>query len=154
MGSTSSVNLLAYSFGDRLGSGDEILVSVLEHHSNLVPWQRLAERRGIVLRFLPMTHDGRLDLEWLETEITDRCRRTQRADFPHCALRLVSPLVALTHCSNVTGAMTEVGRVVAAARTVGAKVMLDGAQRAPHGPLDFWSQDLWADRDRGAVGAG
>jgi len=118
-GATSSINLLAFSFGSVLEPGDEILLSVLEHHSNLVPWQKLAERRGVVLRFLPMTSDGRLDLDWLDSELTDRCR-----------------LVALTHCSNVTGAMTDVARVVAAARAVGAKVMLDGAQRAPHGPVD------------------
>ena len=118
-GATSSINLAAFSFGALLESGDEILLSVLEHHSNLVPWQKLAERRGVVLRFLPMTADGRLDLDWLESELTDRCR-----------------LVALTHCSNVTGAMTDVARVVAAARGVGAKVILDGAQRAPHGPVD------------------
>jgi len=124
-GATSSVNLLAYSFGDLLKPGDEILISMLEHHSNLVPWQRLAERCGVVLRVLPMTPDGRLDLEWLETELTDRCR-----------------LVALTHCSNVTGAITDVGRVVAAARTAGARVMLDGAQRAPHGPLDLRALDV------------
>lgn len=119
-GATSSINLLAHSFGASLNPGDEILLSVLEHHSNLVPWQMLAARRGVVLRFLPMTDDGRLNLDWLATELTDRCR-----------------LVALTHCSNVTGAITDVARVVAAARAVGAKVMLDGAQRAPHGPLDM-----------------
>ena len=118
-GATSSINLVAYSFGALLKPGDEILLSVLEHHSNLVPWQKLAERRGVVLRFLPMTGDGRLDLDWLDSELTDRCR-----------------LVALTHCSNVTGAMTDVARVVTAARAIGAKVMLDGAQRAPHGPVD------------------
>jgi cysteine desulfurase/selenocysteine lyase len=118
-GATSSINLLAHSLGALLRPGDEILLSVLEHHSNLVPWQKLAERRGVVLRFLPMTPDGRLDLDRLDRELGDRCR-----------------LVALTHCSNVTGALTDVARVVAAARAVGAKVMLDGAQRAPHGPLD------------------
>lgn len=118
-GTTSSINLLAFSFGELLKPGDEILLSVLEHHSNLVPWQKLAERRGVVLRFLPMTGDGRLDLDWLDSELTERCR-----------------LIALTHCSNVTGAMTDVARVVAAARVVGAKVMLDGAQRTPHGPVD------------------
>jgi len=123
-GTTSSINLLARSFGCQLEAGDEILLSVLEHHSNLVPWQGLAER-GIVLRFLPMTPEGRLDLDWLETHLTDRCR-----------------LVALTHGSNVTGALTDVGRVVAAARAVGAKVMLDGAQRAPHGPLDVRALDI------------
>ena len=147
-GTTSSINLLARCFGCFLKSGDEIMLSVLEHHSNLVPWQKLAEQQGVVLRFLPMTPDGRLDLSWLESELTDRCR-----------------LVAITHCSNVTGALTDVASVVAAARAVGAKVMLDGAQRAPHGPLDlrkldsrflrfFRSQDLWADRYWRALGPG
>ena len=109
-GTTSSINLLAHSFGARLQPGDEILLSILEHHSNLVPWQRLAQRQGVVLRFLPMTPEGRLDLDRLDSELTERCR-----------------LVALTHCSNVTGALTDVGWVVAASRAVGAKVMLDGA---------------------------
>jgi len=124
-GATSSINLLAYAWGESLKAGDEILLSVLEHHSNLIPWQELAKRRGIVLRFLPMTNEGRLKLDALETELTDRCR-----------------LVALTHCSNVTGALTDVPRVVAAARAVGAKVMLDGAQRAPHGPVDVRKLDI------------
>jgi cysteine desulfurase/selenocysteine lyase len=118
-GATSAINLLAYSFGSGLARGDEVLVSMLEHHSNLVPWQQLAERQGVVLRFLPITPEGRLDLARLPSELTERCR-----------------LVALTHCSNVTGALTDVAPVVAAARAVGAKVMLDGAQRAPHGPVD------------------
>lgn len=124
-GTTSSINLFAYSFGDLLNPGDEILLSVLEHHSNLVPWQRLVLRRGVVLRFLPMTPDGRLDLAALDSELRPRCR-----------------LVALTHCSNVTGAVTDVGRVVSAARSIGAIVMLDGAQRAPHGPLDLRKLDV------------
>src|SRR5271167_3316712 len=118
-GATSAINLLARSFGAGLKPGDEILLSALEHHSNLVPWQQLAARTGVVLRFLPLTRDGRLDLDWLDSELTERCR-----------------LVAITHCSNVTGALTDVGRVVAAARVRGAKVMLDGAQRVSHGPLD------------------
>lgn len=124
-GTTSSINLLAHSFGRLLKPGDEILLSILEHHSNLVPWQRLAEQRGIILRFLPMTPQGRLDLDRLDCELTARCR-----------------LIALTHCSNVTGSLTDVGRVVTAARAVGAKVMLDGAQRAPHGPLDLRRLDV------------
>jgi cysteine desulfurase/selenocysteine lyase len=124
-GATSAINLLASSFGSSLSPGDEVLLSVLEHHSNLVPWQQLAESRGIVLRFLPMTAEGRLDLEQLGAQLTERCR-----------------LVALTHCSNVTGAVTDVPRVTKAARAVGAKVMLDGAQRAPHGPLDVQELDL------------
>ena len=118
-GATSSINLLAHCFGEELKPGDKILLSILEHHSNLTPWQSLAERRGVALRFLPMTPEGRLDLDSLGTQLTDRCR-----------------LVAVTHCSNVTGAMTDAPSIVAAARVVGARVFLDGAQRAPHGPLD------------------
>lgn len=118
-GTTSSINLLAHAFGAGLQPGDEILLSVLEHHSNLVPWQRLAAARGLSLRFLPMTPEGRIGLDEIDSRLGGRCR-----------------LVALTHCSNVTGALTDVGRVVAAARRVGARVLLDGAQRAPHGPLD------------------
>jgi cysteine desulfurase/selenocysteine lyase len=124
-GTTSSINLLAYSFGALLQPGDEILLSMLEHHSNLVPWQKLAQRRSVVLQFVPMTPQGRLNLDRLDSVLTDRCR-----------------LVALTHCSNVTGAMTDVARVVAAARRVGARIMLDGAQRAPHGPLDLRKLDI------------
>jgi len=118
-GATSALNLLAFSFGERLKPGDEVLLSVLEHHSNLVPWQQLAARRGVSLRFLPVTTDGRLDLHALKDELTGRCR-----------------LVALTHCSNVTGAVTDIRRVAAAASTVGARLLVDGAQMAPHGPLD------------------
>ena len=124
-GTTSSINMLAHCFGASLNPGDEILLSVLEHHSNLVPWQRLAARRGLVLRFLPMTDDGRIDMDRLQSELTSRCR-----------------LVALTHCSNVTGSLTDVARVAAAARHVGAKILLDGAQRAPHGPLDMRRLDV------------
>ncbi|PWB59619.1 MAG: selenocysteine lyase [Bradyrhizobiaceae bacterium] len=124
-GATAALNLLAHGLEASLREGDEILLSVLEHHSNLVPWQQLARRRGVTLRFLPMTPDGRLDLDWLESEITPRCR-----------------LVALTHCSNVTGALTDVRRVVAAAHAVGARVALDGAQRAPHGPVDVRRLDI------------
>jgi len=124
-GATSSINLLAHCFGTFLHGGDEVLLSMLEHHSNLVPWQRLADRAGIVLRFLSMTPDGRIDLDRLDTNLTQRCR-----------------LVAVTHCSNVTGAMTDVERITAGARAVGAKVMLDGAQRAPHGPIDVRRLDV------------
>jgi cysteine desulfurase / selenocysteine lyase len=124
-GTTSAINLLAHSHGTGLSRGDEILLSVLEHHSNLVPWQQLSERTGTVLRFLPIRPDGHLDLNKLDSELTNRCR-----------------LVALTHCSNVTGALTDVARIVNAARSVGAKVMLDGAQRAPHGPLDVQALDI------------
>ncbi len=118
-GTTAGINLVAHSCGDQLKAGDEIVVSDLEHHSNIVPWQLLRDRRAIVLKPLPPTADGRIDLASIDEIVTDRCR-----------------LIALTHVSNVTGAVTDVARVVEAAARVGAKVLLDGAQRAPHGPLD------------------
>lgn len=125
-GATSALNLAAFSFGETLGPDDEVLVSELEHHSNLVPWQMLRDRRGLTLRAIPTTPDGRLALDTLEQLLTPRCK-----------------LIAVTHCSNVTGAVTDVARIVEMARTVGARVLLDGAQRAPHGPVDV--QSLGAD---------
>jgi len=119
-GTTSSLNLLAHAFGERLHEGDEIVLSILEHHSNTLPWRALAKRRGVKLRVLPITEDGRIDLARLADFVTPKCR-----------------LIAITHCSNVTGAITDVAPIVAAARSVGAAVALDGAQRAPHGPLDI-----------------
>ncbi len=118
-GTTGSINLVARAFGDGLATGDEVVISVAEHHSNIVPWQMLRHRRAIVLKALPVGDDGRLDLTALERTVTRHCR-----------------LIAVTHVSNVTGAVTDVARIVAAARAVGAKVLLDGAQRAPHGPID------------------
>lgn len=119
-GTTGALNLVARSFGETLQPGDEIVTSEIEHHSNLIPWQMLRDRRGLVLRVLPVTEEGRLDLSVLERIVTPKCR-----------------LIAVTHVSNVTGAVTDVPAIVAAAKAVGAKVLLDGAQRAPHGPLDL-----------------
>ena len=119
-GTTGSLNLVARAFGDTLSAGDEVVVSGIEHHSNLVPWQMLRDRRGVVLKILPVTDDGRLDVSALDRTLTPRCR-----------------LVAVTHASNVSGAVTDVAPIAAAAREVGAKVLLDGAQRAPHGPIDI-----------------
>ncbi len=118
-GTTSAINLAAHSFGALLSEGDEIVFSLLEHHSNIVPWQMLRDRRGVVLKVLPVTDDGRIDLDCLDEVVT---RRTK--------------LIALAHVSNVTGAVTDIARVVAAARDVGARVLLDGAQAVPHGPVD------------------
>jgi len=119
-GCTGAINLMAHAFGATLKGGDEILLSVLEHHSNLVPWQMLRERAGIALRFIPTTADGRLDLDAAERLVGPRTR-----------------LIAVTHTSNVTGAETDVARLVGLAKAVGARILLDGAQRAPHGPLDL-----------------
>jgi cysteine desulfurase/selenocysteine lyase len=119
-GTTASINLVAHAFGDTLQPGDEVAISLLEHHSNIVPWQMLRDRRGIVLRVLPITAEGRLDLRRLDEAVTPKCR-----------------LIAVTHASNVTGAVTDAAALVQAARAVGAKLLLDGAQRAPHGPIDL-----------------
>jgi cysteine desulfurase/selenocysteine lyase len=119
-GTTAAINLVAHSFGAMLSPGDEVVISELEHHSNIVPWQMLRDRRGIVLKAIPVTHDGCLDLGKLGQLVTRRCR-----------------LIAVTHASNVTGAVTELDRVIDAAKAAGARVLLDGAQRAPHGPLDL-----------------
>jgi cysteine desulfurase/selenocysteine lyase len=119
-GCTAAINLVAYSYGSLLKAGDRILLSELEHHSNIVPWQLLRQRSGVELDMIPVTVDGRIDLDLLPKLITPRTK-----------------LVSLAHVSNVTGALVDVRAVVAAAKSVGAKVMLDGAQRAPHGPLDL-----------------
>jgi len=119
-GTTAGINLVAHSFGARLEAGDEIVISGLEHHSNIVPWQLLRERRGIELKILPPTADGCIDLARLDEMVGARCR-----------------LIAVTHASNVTGALTDVSRIVDAAQRVGAKVLLDGAQRIPHGTIDI-----------------
>lgn len=119
-GCTAAINLVAHSFGALLKPGDEIVLSALEHHSNLVPWQMLAARGGIVLRFLPVTAEGRIDATALPGLLGPRTK-----------------LVALAHVSNVTGAILDVPAVVAAAKRVGTRVLLDGAQRVPHGPVDI-----------------
>lgn len=119
-GCTAAINLVAYSYGSLLQPGDRVLLSELEHHSNIVPWQLLRARAGIEIDMIPVTADGRIDLALLPRLLTPKTK-----------------LVSLAHVSNVTGAMVDVGAVVAAAKSVGAKVMLDGAQRAPHGPLDL-----------------
>jgi cysteine desulfurase/selenocysteine lyase len=119
-GCTAAINLVAYSYGQLLKRGDRILISELEHHSNIVPWQLLRQRSGIELDMLPVTTDGQIDLGALPKLLTSETR-----------------LISLAHVSNVTGALLDVRKVVEAAKSIGAKVMLDGAQRAPHGPLDL-----------------
>ena len=91
-GTTLGINLFAHAFGARLAEGDEIVLSELEHHSNIVPWQLLRERTGAVIRVLPVTDEGRLDLDRLEEIVTERCK-----------------VIAVTHASNVTGALTALG---------------------------------------------
>jgi cysteine desulfurase / selenocysteine lyase len=119
-GCTAALNLVAHAFGALMKPGDAVLLSGLEHHSNLVPWQMLAARSGIELRFLDVDDEGRIDLSALDTKLDARVK-----------------LVSLAHVSNVTGSVLDVAAVVAAAAKVGARMLLDGAQRAPHGPLDL-----------------
>ncbi|MFF3180706.1 cysteine desulfurase [Rhodococcus pyridinivorans] len=120
---TESLNLVAYAFADdrfphRLGPGDEIVVTELEHHANLVPWQELARRTGATLRWYGVTDDGRIDLDSLT--LTDAVK-----------------VVAFTHQSNVTGAVAPVEEIVRRAKEVGAIVVLDACQSVPHMAVDF-----------------
>jgi len=115
-GTTEAINLVASGWGlDHLGPGDEILISVLEHHSNIVPWQILARRTGARLRYVELDEQGRLALEDLDALLTDRTR-----------------IVAISHVSNALGTVNPVRRIADAAHAVGARVLVDGAQGAVH----------------------
>lgn len=126
-GTTESLNLVAFSFGEAfLKEGDEVLVSVMEHHSNIVPWQMLRERKGIVLKVIPMTDEGEIDLEAYKNLFSPRTR-----------------LVCIAHVSNVLGTVNPVKEMAAIAHAHGAKVLVDGAQSVPHRRVDV--QDIDCD---------
>jgi len=123
-GTTEAINLVAFSFGQRLQAGDEILITAMEHHSNIVPWQLLCERSGAVLRVAPISDAGELVL----------------AEF----MELLGPrtkLVAITHVSNALGTVNPVKLIIAAARDRGVPVLLDGAQAIPHQAVDVRDLD-------------
>ncbi|WJY97617.1 cysteine desulfurase [Corynebacterium fournieri] len=126
---TEALNLVAYVLGDsRAGSfavseGDTIVITELEHHANLVPWQELARRTGATLKWYKMTPDGRIDLDSLELDDTVK-------------------VVAFTHQSNVTGAHADVAEMVRRAKAVGALTVLDACQSVPHMPVDFHALDV------------
>ncbi|MFI2230660.1 cysteine desulfurase [Nocardia testacea] len=125
---TESLNLVTYAFSDdrfpyHVGPGDEIVITELEHHANLVPWQELARRTGATLRWYGVTDDGRIDLDSLE-------------------LSPATKVVAFSHQSNVTGAVAPVAELVRRARAVGALVVLDACQSVPHTPVDFHALDV------------
>lgn len=133
---TESINLVAYAmsnaatYGDeaarfRVGPGDDIVVTVMEHHANLVPWQELCRRTGATLRWVDVTDDGRLDLSDLDTVVTPRTR-----------------LVAFAHQSNVLGTVNPVRRIVARAAEVGALTLLDACQSVPHFAVDFHDYEV------------
>jgi cysteine desulfurase/selenocysteine lyase len=115
-GTTAAINLVARSWGDaNVRAGDEILLTELEHHSNLVPWQQLAARTGASIGFIPLADDGRLDLDALDRLLT---RRTK--------------IVAFAAVSNVLGTIAPIGEIVRRAHAVGAVALIDGAQSVPH----------------------
>jgi len=121
---TESLNLLAVSFERSVGplriqEGDEIVLSELEHHANLLPWQQLAKRTGAVLKWFEMNLDGSLDLSRIDEIITKKCK-----------------IVALTHQSNVLGSVPDLAPIISAAHAVGAVFVLDGCQTVPHQPVD------------------
>jgi cysteine desulfurase/selenocysteine lyase len=124
-GSTSGINTVARSWGDaNVRRGDEILLTEMEHHSNLVPWQQLAERTGAVLRHIPVSDDGLLQLDALDTLLTERTK-----------------LVAFVAISNVLGTINPVAEIVRRAHTAGALALVDGAQSVPHQRTDVQALD-------------
>lgn len=123
---TEAMNLLAYSLGQDIRAGDEIVLSIMEHHSNIVPWHFLRERKGAVIKWVPVSDDGVFDFEAFEKLLSPRTK-----------------IVSVTHMSNVLGTVVPIKEVARAAHAVGAKVIVDGAQGAVHLPVNV--QDLGVD---------
>ncbi|QKT04437.1 cysteine desulfurase [Ectothiorhodospiraceae bacterium 2226] len=119
-GTTEAINLVAHSFGGaQLRAGDEILITELEHHANIVPWQLLAERTGVVIKVAPVNDAGELIMEGFEAQLSERTK-----------------LVSVAHMSNALGTILPVKRIIELAHATGAKVLIDGAQSVPHIPVD------------------
>lgn len=118
-GATEALNLVAAGLGAGMSEGDEVLLTEMEHHANIVPWHFLRERKGVVLRFAPIHEDGALDLEALERMISPRTR-----------------VISLVHMSNVLGTVNPVAKVAALARAAGAVTVVDACQSIVHAPLD------------------
>jgi len=123
---TESLNLLAYTLGDRLRPGDEIVLSAAEHHSNLVPWQLVAQRTGAALRFIELNDDQQIDVDTARAVINANTR-----------------IVSIVHMSNVLGSVAPVAEIAEMARSVGAAMIVDAAQSAPHIPVNV--DDLGVD---------
>jgi cysteine desulfurase/selenocysteine lyase len=124
-GGTEAINLVASGLGASMKAGDEIVLSEMEHHANIVPWHFLRERLGVVLKFTPVTDDGRLDVEAFQGLLNERTR-----------------VVALTHMSNVLGTVNPVAELVRMAHDAGALVLLDGCQAIVHQPVDVKALDV------------
>jgi cysteine desulfurase/selenocysteine lyase len=124
-GTTESINLVAYSWGmDNLKAGDEILLTGLEHHSNIVPWQLVAQRTGAIIRVVPVLDNGELDQEAFKQLLNEKTR-----------------LLAVGHVSNALGTINPIADMTRQAHAVGAKVLVDGAQSVPHGVVDVQALD-------------
>ncbi|GMN07739.1 cysteine desulfurase [Croceitalea sp. MTPC5] len=124
-GTTHSINLVANGFGALLQNGDELLVSAMEHHSNIVPWQMLCERTGAMLKVIPMNIDGELVMEAFDQLLSERTK-----------------LVFCNHVSNALGTINPIKEIIAKAHEVGAAVLVDGAQAAPHIQADLQALDV------------
>ncbi len=123
-GATEAINLVAAGIGQSLRAGDEILLTEMEHHANIVPWHLLRERKGVVLKFAPVLDDGRLDTDGFRNLLSARTK-----------------VVAFTHMSNVLGTVNPVAELVAQARTAGAITLIDGCQAIVHGQVDVKALD-------------
>ncbi|MBC1933734.1 cysteine desulfurase [Listeria seeligeri] len=124
-GTTSAINLVVDSYGNaNIEAGDEIVISYLEHHSNLIPWQQLAKRKGAVLKYIELEEDGTISIEQAEKTITEKTK-----------------IVALAHVSNVLGTITPIKEIAALAHKVGAVILVDGAQAVPHMEVDVVDLD-------------
>lgn len=123
-GTTDGINLVAYSYGELLSAGDEILITAMEHHSNIVPWQMLCERKNLTLRVAPINKKGELILEEFDKLLSTKTK-----------------LVAVTHISNTLGTINPVKELIQKAHAVGAKVLVDGAQSIQHMPIDVIDMD-------------
>ena len=124
-GGTEAINLVASSFGLDLHTGDEILLSEMEHHANIVPWHFLRERKGVVLKFVPVTDDGRLDMDAFRALIGLKTR-----------------MVAISHMSNVLGTVNPAAEIIAVAHAAGVPVLLDGCQAIVHETVDVQALDV------------
>ena len=124
-GTTHSINIIASGYASLLEAGDELLVSAMEHHSNIVPWQMLCEKTGAILKVIPMTQQGTLEMSTYDTLLNEKTK-----------------LVFVNHVSNALGTVNPIEEIITKAHAVGAKVLIDGAQASPHIKADVQALDI------------
>ena len=124
-GTTESINLVAFSFGEAfIGAGDEVIVTEMEHHANIVPWQMMCERKGAILKVLPFSDNGELQIELLDNLLTENTK-----------------ILAVAHVSNTLGTVNPIAKIIAKAHLKNVPVLIDGAQSAPHFKIDVQALD-------------